>query len=218
MYKAVVFDMDGVLIDSEKIYRLCWKKNGMSIGIPEDEMERICDRVAGGNKTSNARVFREVMGEDFDYLAFRERTMQMFAGYVGEHGLELKPGVRETLDALKAHGMRIALATSTVRELAEDRLDMVGLTGYFDEKVCGDEITEGKPAPDIYLKACEKLGVSPEDAVGVEDSINGVIASDTAGLYTVMVVDLIPPNEITEQHADRVYHSMKDMLEIFEWV
>lgn len=216
MYKAVVFDMDGVLIDSEKIYRRCWKKNGMSIGIPEGEMEHICDRVAGGNVTSNARVFREIMGETFDYIAFRAETMRMFAEYVDEHGLSLKPGVKETLDYLKAHGVRLALATSTVRELAQQRLMMTGLQGYFDEQVCGDEITEGKPSPDIYLKACSKLGVRPEDAVGVEDSINGVIASDTAGLHTVMVVDLIPPNDITAKHAERVYYHMKDMLELFE--
>lgn len=216
MYKAVVFDMDGVLIDSEKIYRMCWKKNGMSIGIPEDEMEVICDRVAGGNKSSNARVFREVMGESFDYLAFRARTMEMFAEYADEHGIELKPGVRDTLEFLRQRDVKIALATSTVRELAEDRLARVGIQDYFDAKVCGDEIVEGKPAPEIYRKACEKLGVPPETAIGVEDSINGVISADTAGLFTVMVVDLISPNEITAQHTDRVYYHMKDMWELFD--
>lgn len=215
MYKAVVFDMDGVLIDTEKIYRMCWKKNGMSIGIPEDEMETVCDRVAGGNKTSNGRVFKEIMGEDFDYLAFRARTMELFDEYASEHGIEIKPGVRETLELLRARNVRIALATSTARELAEKRLEQVGILKYFDEKVCGDEIINGKPAPDIYLKACEKLGVHPGDAVGVEDSINGVIAADTAGLYTVMVVDLIKPNEITEKHADKVYYNMKEMQELF---
>lgn len=216
MYKAVVFDMDGVLIDSEKIYRMCWKKNGMSIGIPEDEMEVICDRVAGGNKKSNGRVFKEVMGEDFDYLAFREKTMEMFAEYADEHGLELKPGVKETLEFLREHGVKIALATSTVREPAEERLARVGIQDYFDAKVCGDEITEGKPAPDIYLNACRKLGVEPEMAVGVEDSINGVISAHTAGLYTVMVVDLIQPNDITAQNADEVYYNMKDMCTLWK--
>ena len=172
MYKAVVFDMDGVLIDTEKIYRLCWKKNGMSIGIPENEMETVCDRVAGGNKTSNARVFKAIMGEDFDYLAFRQITLELFDEYVVEHGIDIKPHVAETLRFLRDKGIKIALATSTERARAEKRLMDVGIAEYFDEKVCGNEIAHGKPEPDIYLKACEKLQVDPEDAVAVEDSVN----------------------------------------------
>lgn len=215
MYKAAVFDMDGVLIDSEKIYRRCWKANGISIGIPADEMESVCDRVAGGNKSSNAKVFREIMGEDFDYLSFRQRTMDMFTDYVAEHGVELKPGVVETLEFLSQHGVKIALATSTVKERADKTLDGVHLLDYFDECVYGDEIAEGKPAPDIYEKACEKLGVLPSEAVAVEDSVNGVISADTAGLFTVMVVDLIQPNEVTSQHTDRVYDNISSICELF---
>ena len=76
MYKAVVFDMDGVLVDTEKIYRLCWKKNGMSIGIPDDEMEHVCDQVAGGNKITNARVFKDIMGERWICLMNMLRNME----------------------------------------------------------------------------------------------------------------------------------------------
>ena len=216
MYKAVVFDMDGVLVDTEKIYRLSWKKNGMSIGIPEYEMETVCDRVAGGNKASNARVFKDIMGDDFDYLAFRQRTMDLFDEYVAEHGIDIKPDVKATLEFLKNRGIKIALATSTERSKAEQRLRAVGICDYFDEKVCGNEITHGKPEPDIYLKACEMLGVAPEDAVAVEDSVNGVVSADRAGLYTVMVVDLVRPNEITEQHADQTYYNIRDMWSLFE--
>lgn len=215
MYKAVVFDMDGVLIDTEKIYRLCWKKNGMSIGIPENEMETVCDRVAGGNKTSNARVFKAIMGEDFDYLAFRQITLELFDEYVVEHGIDIKPHVEETLRFLRDKGIKIALATSTERARAEKRLMDVGIAEYFDEKVCGNEIAHGKPEPDIYLKACEKLQVDPEDAVAVEDSVNGVISADKAGLYTVMVVDLIQPNEITRKRADKVFFDMKEVQGLF---
>ena len=215
MYKAVVFDMDGVLVDTEKIYRLCWKKNGMSIGIPDDEMEHVCDRVAGGNKTTNARVFKDIMGEDFQYLPFRQRTMDLFAEYVAEHGVEIKRPVAETLGFLQSRGIRIALATSTGRERAMQRLSHVGILDFFEEMVCGDEIVKGKPNPDIYIRACEKLGISPEEAVAVEDSVNGVISADTAGLYTVMVVDLIKPNDITEQHADQTFYDIKDICSLF---
>ena len=215
MYKAVVFDMDGVLVDTERIYRLCWKKNGVNIGISEDDMERVCDRVAGGNKTTNARVFKDIMGEDFEYLPFRQRTMDLFDEYVAEHGIDIKDHVAETLGFLKDRAVRIALATSTGRERAMQRLSDVGILDFFDEMVCGDEIVKGKPDPDIYIRACEQLGVSPAEAVAVEDSVNGVISADTAGLYTVMVVDLIKPNDITEQHADQTFYDIKDICSLF---
>lgn len=214
--KAVAFDMDGVLIDSEKVYRMCWKKNGLSIGIPEAEMEKICDRLAGGTKQTNAHVMKEKMGEDFDYLTFRQRTVDMFEEYLNEHGIELKHGVIETLKTLKAHGVKMAVATSTDRERAEDKLVRSGLLPYFDEVVCGDDIKRGKPYPDIYLKACEKLGTKPEETVGVEDSINGVIASHDAGLYTLMVIDLIQPNEVTREKADRICDDIFELTELFE--
>lgn len=214
-FKAVAFDMDGVLVDTEKIYRKCWLKNGLSIGIPEAEMEQICDRLAGGTKKTNAHVLKERMGADFDYLAFRKRTIEMFENEIREHGIEVKHGVVETLRTLKDMGIKMAVATSTDRDRAEDKLIRSGLLPYFDEVICGDEIEKGKPYPDIYLKACEKLGTQPEETIGVEDSINGVTASNRAGLYTVMVIDLISPDENTKKLADEIYTDIFEIINLF---
>ena len=112
--------------------------------------------------------------------------------------------------------MKMALATSTARTRAQQRLDSVGIAGYFDEKVCGDEITHGKPEPDIYLKACGKLGVNPDEAVAVEDSVNGIISASRAGLCTVMVVDLIKPNGITRERAYKTFYDIEDICSLFE--
>ena len=216
MYKAVVFDMDGVLVDTEKIYRQCWKQNGMSIGISEDEMEIVCDRVAGGNKISNARVFKDIMGENFEYLPFRQKTMDLFDEHVAKYGIDIKPYVEDTLKFFKDKGIKIAVATSTSRDRAKQRLESVHIAEYFDEMVCGDEIVKGKPDPDIYYRACEKLGIEPKMAVAVEDSMNGLVSASTAGLHTVMVVDLIKPNETTEEYADETLYDIRDMWRLFQ--
>ncbi len=215
-FLAVAFDMDGVLLDTEKVYRKCWMANGQSIGIPDDEMSAICDRMAGGTKVHNARVMKDRMGEDFDYLTFRQRTVDMVDQYLKEYGVELKNGVYETLRTLKRLGIKMAVATSTDKKKATDRLTRAGIIQFFDAFVFGDEIERGKPNPDIYLKACEKLNVSPKETVGVEDSINGVTASSEAGLYTVMVVDLIQPNDYLRATADKIYSQMPEMTELFQ--
>lgn len=214
-FQAVAFDMDGVLLDTEKVYRKCWLANGRSIGIPEDEMTVICEKMAGGTKAHNGRVMKERMGEDFDYLSFRKRTVDMVDEYIRLNGVEIKNGVVETLNTLKNLGIRMAVATSTDRNKAVERLTRAGIIKYFDAFVFGDEIENGKPNPDIYLKACEKLGAAPEDTVGVEDSINGVTASSAAGLYTVMVIDLISPNDYLKRTADKIYDIMPEMVELF---
>lgn len=214
-YEAAVFDMDGVLLDTEKVYRICWKKNGISAGIPEERMDEICDQVAGGTKSHNAKIFQRVLGEDFDYISFRQKTMDLFDEYIAEHGIDIKPGVIETFEYLKAKNVKIALATSTEKAKAVERLEKTGLLKYFDEMVYGDEIERGKPYPDIYLKACEKLHVEPSSAVGVEDSINGILSVSDAGLYTVMVVDLVKPNDITKKHANQTYNIISNICPLF---
>ena len=216
MHKAVVFDMDGVLVDTEKIYRQSWKKNAATIGMSEDEMESWCDLIAGGNTESNARLFKSIRGEDFDYLAFRQRTMDLFNEHVAKYGIYIKTYVEDTLKFLKEKSIKIAVATSTSRDRAIQRLESVHIAEYFDEMVCGDEIAKGKPDPDIYYRACEKLGIEPEMAVAVEDSVNGVVSAGVAGLYTVMVVDLIKPNETTEEYADETLYDIRDMWSLFQ--
>lgn len=216
MHKAVVFDMDGVLVDTEKIYRQSWKKNAATIGMSEDEMESWCDWIAGGNTESNARLFKSIRGEDFDYLAFRQRTMDLFNEHVAKYGIDIKPYVEDTLKFLKEKSIKIAVATSTSRDRAIQRLESVHIAEYFDEMVCGDEIAKGKPDPDIYYRACEKLGIEPEMAVAVEDSVNGVVSAGVAGLYTVMVVDLIKPNGTTEEYADETLYDIRDMWSLFQ--
>lgn len=216
MIKAVVFDMDGVIFDSEKLYRKHWMISAKEYGLDEEVMKTLLDKIAGATKERNEKLMKDHFGQDFDYMAFRESTMNRMDKDIDENGVELKPGVRELFNYLKGHGYMIGLATSTVKERAERNLKRAGLISYFDGIMYGGIVTNGKPAPDIYEHACQLLGVPVSEAIGVEDSINGIISSHAAGLYTIMVVDLIQPNDEVRAIADQIYDSLFEVKELLE--
>lgn len=214
MFEAVVFDMDGVITDTEKLYRRFQMEEGRKRGIPEDVLVYACEHIAGGNKYSNKPIFESIVGRGIDYMEFREKLMVNLDAYIAANGVELKYGVKETLAYLKDKGIKVGLATSTIRERAIGYLTAHDIYKYFDKLVFGNMVEHGKPAPDIYLKACEELDVEPARAVAVEDSINGIKSAGTAGLYAVMVVDLIKPNDEITPYVKQIYDNMTHLREI----
>lgn len=216
MIKAVVFDMDGVIFDSEKLYRKHWMITAKEYGIPKAEMAELCNHIAGATREHNERLMKDHFGEDFDYGTFRAKTMDRMDAEIARDGLDMKAGVRELFAYLKENGYRIALATSTIKERASRNLQRAGILDVFDAIVYGGVVANGKPAPDIYQKACADLGVLPEEAIGIEDSINGVKSSFAAGLYTIMVIDLIEPTEEIRPLADQIYHSLFEVIELLQ--
>ncbi|MBE5922939.1 MAG: HAD family phosphatase [Lachnospiraceae bacterium] len=216
MVRAVVFDMDGVIFDSEKLYRKHWRISAQENNLPLDIMEGLLDKIAGATKERNERLMKDHFGEDFDYMKFRTLTMNRMDEDIRINGVELKPGVFELLDYLKENGYKIALATSTQKERAEGNLTRAGVIDYFDGIMYGGIVPHGKPAPDIYEYACELIGVKPNEAIGVEDSINGLKSSHAAGLYTIMVVDLIKPNDVARENADMICDSLFEVRDYLE--
>ena len=214
MYKAVVFDMDGVITDTEKLYRKYQLSVGAKYGIQPELMVKVCERIAGGNKYTNKKPFEDMVGRGIDYFDFREEVMNNLDRHIKAYGVELKPGVKDILQYLKDKEIKIGLATSTIKERAVNYLVSHDIDKYFDKLIFGNMVEHGKPAPDIYLKACEELGVSPEETVAVEDSINGIKSAGTAGLYPVMVVDLIQPNEEIKLYVKKVYDNITCLKEI----
>ncbi len=212
MIQAVIFDMDGVLLDSERLYRIHWIKAAQIYGIPEDVMRRICDRIAGGTQAHTRAIFAEEFGASFPYDEMRAKVFELLDRYVEQHGIDVKQGIPRLLEFLKKQQIKIGLATSTSQERATQSMKQAGIFDYFDSCVFGNQVANSKPAPDIYLAACEAVGVKPEYAMGVEDSINGIFACINAGMTAIMVEDLIPPTKEVKEQADRIYQNAEEII------
>ena len=193
MIKAVIFDMDGVLIDTEKHYYAAWQQAAREAGFPftgeHALMLRSCDA-----KVAQEQM-KEIFGESFDYYAIRERRRELVKQRLEQYGLEKKPGIDEILAFLHEKGLKTAVATATPIELAKEHLTKIGVYELFDQVVSAKQVEKGKPAPDVYLFACEQIGRKPEECIAVEDSPNGILAAYRAGCKPVMVPDLTPPDE-----------------------
>ena len=204
-FKAAVFDMDGLILDSERTVLNCWEKIGEKYGFEDIVTYGIS--VIGKNKQATVDEFKRVYGEPGEPY---ERELRQIYNVLAEKGeVPLKPHTIELLSAMKNAGMKIAIASSSTREEVTTQMEMLGALPYFDTCVCGDQVTRSKPDPEIFLLACDALGVKPEDAVGLEDSFNGVRACKASGLYTVMVPDIIQPDDEMKELADVILPSLE---------
>ncbi len=191
--KALVFDMDGVLLDSESVCDQIWELLADEMGLPDIQAAILENR--GCNEALMAKNLVARYGSGFDCKKFFEDFRVHFHDVEFTKGIPLLPQVAETLDYLKGRGYRLALATSTRRSTATRQLKAVGVYDIFEAWTFGDEVERSKPAPDIYLKAARELGVEPDFCAGVEDSPNGIISVHSAGFRPIMVPDRIAPSD-----------------------
>jgi HAD superfamily hydrolase (TIGR01509 family) len=206
--RAVIFDMDGLLLDSDPLYRVTWKAAGSSLGFPIDDV--LYERFVGRGNSDAELILREHFGDAFPLDDFHMRWSGDFHERLAAAPLTPKPGAVELLDFLDARGIPKALATSSPRGLA---LRCLGdLASRFAALAFGDEVEHSKPAPDLFLLASQRLGVAPADCLVLEDSEAGVRAARAAGMDVIMVPDLVPPSPEIASMAMRVCATLQEVI------
>lgn len=208
--EAVLFDMDGLIFDTERLHKVCWLETGKRLGYPMKE-EHI-DQIRGRISTSSCELFREWFGSQVDYYEARKLRTELLDEMLQKSGVPVKPGYTRLKAYLKEKGIRTALATSSQRKRAEGYFKMAKLPMDFDTEVCGTEIAKGKPDPDVFLRAAEKLHVAPENCLVLEDSPNGVRAGSAAGCQVIMVPDMDPATEELRKMCSMVAETLEDVI------
>lgn len=211
---TVVFDMDGVLFDTERLCEQSWLVTAEEEGLPD--MEKIFSRCIGLNANDSRRIVMEAYGEDFAYEDFRQRASKWFRDYIDKNGLPIKPGTREILAWLKKSGWRVGLASSTRRSTVLEHLEQAGIGEFFSVVITGDMVEHSKPRPDIYLLACRELGAAPEEAYAIEDSPNGIRSAYAAGMTPLMVPDMIAPDQEMVRLSRKIFSDLGEVLDFLK--
>lgn len=210
MIRAVLFDMDGTVFDSEQIYRRGWVWAFRQVGGKGDLIPRL-PYVSGMNHGDIGRYFHREFGEDFPYEEMMEYRTQFINRTIEAEGLPNKPFVPEIFGVLREMGLRVALVTSTRPERVNKFLDLSDLRSCFDCIVMGDRVEHSKPQPDIYLLGAREVGCRPEECVVAEDSRNGIYAGYRARMRVVMIPDLQP---VTDEVRPMIWHVCRTLEEL----
>ena len=209
--KAIIFDMDGLMIDSERVTRDSYRKALQELGL--EMSDAFYASLLGKNQRQIYARINEEYGSDFDADALYKRVHQLNNELYDSQGVPVKKGLRELLAYLQEQDIPRVIATSSERRRVEDILKRTGLTDLFNDMICGDEIVKGKPNPEIFLKAAAKAGVSPQDGLVLEDSYSGMEAGAAAGIPVICVVDLVEPDEAHLGLVEKRVDSLLDVLD-----
>ncbi len=214
---CVIFDMDGVIFDSERACLYTWTETAQKYGIRD--VREVFDRCIGTNNNQTRQIVEDAysgeFGEGIADKLLSESSRLFHEKYDGGN-LPIKDGVKEILEYLREKKVRCAVASSTRKAVVEAELRDAGLIDYFEEIVGGDAVKISKPDPEIYLLACEQMKVKPENAYAIEDSFNGIRSAHAAGMKPIMVPDMIPADDEMRSLSTAVCDDLKAVIEYFD--
>ena len=214
LIKAVIFDQDGLMFDSERLVAEGWAAAGKSRGYNIDE--DFLKTIRGRSPKEIKAAFELKFGADVPYDEMNAEKRRRTYEYVGKYGIPVKAGLKELLEYLYERGIPAAVATSSSREWTEGNLNSTGISKYIKLSVYGEMVSRGKPAPDIFLLAAEKLGEKAENCLVLEDSLQGNQAAINGGFVGIMVPDLTPPTDYLKQNLFAVCPSLTDVIDLFK--
>lgn len=207
---GVIFDMDGLMFDTERIVKRSWDIAGERMGYG-----KLGDNIfhtLGMNLNGRRDYFHRVYGKDFPFEEFSEQYKAAWFNIVEEDGIPIKPGLRELLKFLRSEGYPLMVATSSSPHHCTERLKDAGLTDYFQGTINGSMVQHSKPHPQIYQLACQTLGTPPSETLALEDSGNGLISAMSAGVMAIMIPDLITDLPDIEPALEAKLHSLADVI------
>ena len=207
-YQAVIFDMDGLMIDTEPIYKTSWQRAASAVGY--DLTDEMYLGLVGMNDYDAEQILLDTFGRGFPLGFFRELWPRFWHEAVADDGIPVKHGLVDLLDLLGSKNVPCGVATSTRADLAEKSLFSSNLGGRFRVIVTGEQVLKGKPAPDIYLRVAELMGTEAKSCIVLEDSDAGVLSAASAGMTVFMIPDLKPPSSDAAAAAYKILPSLME--------
>ena len=209
MIKAIIFDMDGLMIDSERVTFECYQERLKDMNLTMDE--EFYKTLLGKPIKGIYQRFYDVYGNDFPIQNVIQDVHQLMAERFETEGVPIKTGLKSLLEYLKENNYKTIVATSSNRDRVDTILSQAQITDYFDDSICGDEVTKGKPNPEVFLKSCQKLGVNVDEAIVLEDSEAGIQASYDANIKVICIPDMKYPEK---QYEEKTFKILKDLTEV----
>lgn len=208
--RGVLFDMDGVVLNTEKLYARFWREAAAALGY-EMSYEQALGMRSLSHIAGQAQL-ESYFGPSVSQAQMRNKRVELMDAYIGENGVEPKPGIYELLDFLENKGIKTAITTSSPLARVRRYLEPLGLLERFERLCSGAEVAHGKPEPDIYLYGAACLDLKPEECLAIEDSPAGVLSAYRAGCMAVMVPDLDQPDAATEKLLYAKADSLTDVI------